>query len=51
VVLRFFADLSVADTAGVLRCSQGAVKAYTSRALVRLREVLEPQPIEVKRAR
>jgi RNA polymerase sigma-70 factor (sigma-E family) len=52
VVLRFFADLSVADTAEALRCSQGAVKAYTSRALVRLREVLEePQPIEVKRAR
>jgi len=52
VVLRFFADLSVAETAAALGCSQGAVKAYTNRALARLREVLEGSlPIEVQRAR
>lgn len=50
VVLRFFADLSVAETASVLRCSQGTVKAYTNRALVRLREALEEPTPEVQRA-
>jgi RNA polymerase sigma-70 factor (sigma-E family) len=40
VVLRFFADLSVADTATAIRTSQGSVKTHTSRALARLRDAL-----------
>lgn len=41
VVLRFFADLSVSETAAAIGASQGSVKTHTSRALERLREVLE----------
>jgi RNA polymerase sigma-70 factor (sigma-E family) len=40
VVLRFFADLTVEQTAEELGCSTGTVKSYTSRALTRLRELL-----------
>ncbi|WP_246128044.1 SigE family RNA polymerase sigma factor [Amycolatopsis rhizosphaerae] len=44
VVLRFFADLSVADTAETLGMSEGTVKAHTNRALARLRQELgEPE--------
>ncbi|MFL6239556.1 MAG: SigE family RNA polymerase sigma factor [Actinomycetes bacterium] len=38
VVLRYFEDLSEADTAAALGCSVGAVKSHASRALARLRE-------------
>jgi RNA polymerase sigma-70 factor (sigma-E family) len=41
VALRFFLDLSVADTAAALQCSEGAVKGYTARALAQMREVLD----------
>jgi RNA polymerase sigma-70 factor (sigma-E family) len=41
VVLRFFADLSVEETAETLGCSTGTVKSYTSRALSRLRDLLD----------
>jgi RNA polymerase sigma factor (sigma-70 family) len=40
VVLRFFADLSVSETAEAIGSSQGSVKTHTSRALARLRELL-----------
>jgi RNA polymerase sigma-70 factor (sigma-E family) len=41
LVFRFFHDLSVAETAEALGCSEGTVKSATARALDRLREVLE----------
>lgn len=37
VVLRFYADLTVAETAEALGCSTGTVKSRTSRALAALR--------------
>ncbi len=40
VVLRFYEDLSEAQTAEVLGCSVGTVKAATSRALARLRPLV-----------
>lgn len=40
LVLRFYADLSVAETAAATGASEGTVKSYTSRALVRMRELL-----------
>jgi RNA polymerase sigma-70 factor (sigma-E family) len=40
VVYRYFHDLSVAETADALSCSQGTVKSQTARALTRLREAL-----------
>lgn len=40
VVLRYYADLSEADTAAVLGCAVGTVKSQVSRGLSRLRELL-----------
>ncbi len=40
LVLRFFEDLSVADTARALGCTENTVKSQTSRGLDALREVL-----------
>jgi RNA polymerase sigma-70 factor (sigma-E family) len=45
VVLRYFDDLSVTDTAAVLGCSEGTVKSTTSRALASLRSTFEGSPI------
>ncbi|MFZ1994297.1 MAG: SigE family RNA polymerase sigma factor [Solirubrobacteraceae bacterium] len=40
VVLRFFADLSVSETAAAITASEGTVKTHTSRALNALRGAL-----------
>jgi RNA polymerase sigma factor (sigma-70 family) len=45
VVLRYFEDLSVTDTATALGCSEGTVKSQTSRALVSLRAMFEDSPL------
>lgn len=44
VVLRYFEDLSVAETALLLRCTEGTVKSQTSRALFSLRSMFEDSP-------
>ena len=44
VVLRYFEDLSVADTAALLGCTEGTVKSQTSRALFSLRSMFEDSP-------
>ena len=40
IVLRYWADLSEADTAELLGCSVGTVKSRASRGLARMREAL-----------
>jgi RNA polymerase sigma-70 factor (sigma-E family) len=42
VVLRYWADMSVEEVATVLGCSTGTVKSQASRAMDKLRVVLEP---------
>jgi RNA polymerase sigma-70 factor (sigma-E family) len=44
LVLRFWEDRSIEDTAAVLGCSQGTVKSHTHRALRRLRAELDEAP-------
>lgn len=45
IVLRYYCDLSVEQTAELLACSPGTVKSQTSRGLAALRLVLEaPHP-------
>ncbi|MBP2322075.1 RNA polymerase sigma-70 factor (sigma-E family) [Kibdelosporangium banguiense] len=41
LVLRYFDDLSVSETAAVLNCSEGTVKSQTARGLDTLRSVVE----------
>ena len=41
LVLRYYCDLSVEETADVLRCSAGTVKSQTARGLAALRRELE----------
>lgn len=40
IALRYYADLTVAETATVMGCSQGSVKTHTSRAIARLKQTL-----------
>jgi RNA polymerase sigma-70 factor (sigma-E family) len=42
LVLRYFDDLSVEDTAAALGCTTGTVKSQTTRALENLRAALTP---------
>jgi RNA polymerase sigma factor (sigma-70 family) len=41
VVLRYFEELDVRETAAALRCSEGNVKSQTSRGLAALRTMFE----------
>lgn len=41
VVLRYYGDLSEAQTAAAMGCSTGSVKSHTSRGLTALRPLLE----------
>jgi RNA polymerase sigma-70 factor (sigma-E family) len=43
LVLRYFDDLSVAETAAALDCSEGTVKSQTARALERMRRALDEE--------
>lgn len=43
IVLRYYAELSEAETASAMGISQGSVKSHISRAMVCLRETLGPQ--------
>jgi RNA polymerase sigma factor (sigma-70 family) len=51
IVLRFHADLSVDDTARVMKCAPGTVKALTQQAMTRMRRQLadadEPEEVAV----
>lgn len=46
VVLRYFEDLTEAETARILECSVGTVKSQTSKAFAKLRidPALDPAP-------
>lgn len=46
LVLRFWDDLDIADTAAALGCSEGTVKSQTARGLIHLRALLShPEPL------
>ncbi|MGI8714530.1 MAG: sigma-70 family RNA polymerase sigma factor [Solirubrobacteraceae bacterium] len=47
LVLRFYLDLSVAETATLLQIAEGTVKSTTHRAIDRLRNSLDEHPQEV----
>lgn len=45
LVLRFFCDLSVVETAAALRCSTGNVKSQTARGLATMRTLLDRKSV------
>ena len=45
LVLRFYEDLSEADTASIMGCRVGTVKSQTAKGLARLRELLADESI------
>jgi RNA polymerase sigma-70 factor (sigma-E family) len=51
IVLRYYEDLSEAETARVLDCSAGAVKSHCSRALAKLRVDSALTPLTDERSR
>ena len=46
VVLRYWSQLSVAETAAAMRCTEGTVKSQTARGLTALRAALARQGVE-----
>jgi RNA polymerase sigma-70 factor (sigma-E family) len=48
LVLRYFEDLSIEETAAALDCSVGTVKSQTHHALVRLRQLLGEETLPTK---
>ncbi|MBV1851793.1 SigE family RNA polymerase sigma factor [Catellatospora tritici] len=49
IVLRYYEDMSEAQIAQTLGCSQGTVKSTASRAMAKLREALTPSGLEALR--
>lgn len=43
LILRYYEDLSIAETAAILRCSEGTIKSQLSRAIATLRSELGRQ--------
>ncbi|MDT4940031.1 MAG: hypothetical protein QOJ34_120 [Pseudonocardiales bacterium] len=48
LVLRYFEDLTIEETAAVLDCSVGTVKSQTHRALTRLRQLIGDDVLPTK---
>jgi RNA polymerase sigma-70 factor (sigma-E family) len=45
IVLRYWLDLSVEESADLLGCSQGTVKSQTARAVAKMRNLLGREPL------
>lgn len=51
LVLRYYCDLSIEETAELLQCSPGTVKSQTARGLAALRRALDGEPIATHEGR